>query len=109
MMQSVKGGRADHGPGGLGLNCPRLRSVLVQPEMRPAPMVVVPVRGTDSDFDRGELYAQLKAPTHVRDMTSGELRYRWTETGTLDHYRHAHVFDHLAGMVYLVPGVRVLC
>jgi len=61
-----------------------------------------------ADIDRGEFYARLKAPTRVRDMTSGELRYRWTETGTLDHYRHAHVFDHLAGMEYSAPGIKVL-
>jgi len=60
-------------------------------------------------IDRGDFYAHLKAPTRVRDIASGELRCRWTETGTLDHYRHAHVFDHLAGSVYSVPGVRVLC
>ncbi len=60
-------------------------------------------------IDRSDFYAQLKAPTRVRDTASGELRYRWTETGTLDHYRHAHVFDYLAGSVYSVPGVRVLC
>ncbi len=61
------------------------------------------------EIDGGELYAQLKAPTRVRDLTTGELRYRWTETGALDHYRHAHAFDHLAGFYrYGVPGGRVL-
>jgi hypothetical protein len=49
------------------------------------------------DIDGGDFYAQLKAPTRVRDMTTGELRYRWTEPGALDHYRHAQAFDHLAG------------
>jgi hypothetical protein len=48
-------------------------------------------------IDGGEFYAQLKAPSRVRDLASGELRYRWTEAGALDYYRHAHVFDHLAG------------
>lgn len=46
--------------------------------------------------DNGEFYAQMKAPTRVRDATSGEVRYHWIETGPLDHYRHAHAFDHLA-------------
>ena len=32
----------------------------------------------------------------MRDATSGEVRYHWVETGPLDHYRHAHAFDHLA-------------
>lgn len=61
------------------------------------------------EIDGGEFYAQLKAPTRVRDLTTGELRYRWTETGALDHYRHAHTFDHLAG-IYKggLPGVKVL-
>jgi hypothetical protein len=48
-------------------------------------------------IDGGELYAQLKALSRVRDLASGELRYRWTETGALDHYRFAHAFDHLYG------------
>jgi hypothetical protein len=48
-------------------------------------------------IDNGEFYAQLKAPSRVWDLTSGELRYRWTETGALDHYRFAHAFDHLYG------------
>ena len=51
-------------------------------------------------IDGGEFYAQLKAPSRVRDLTSGELRYRWTETGALDHYRHAHAFDHIVGSRY---------
>lgn len=48
-------------------------------------------------IDGGEFYAQVKAPSRIRDMSTGELRYRWTETGALDYYHHAHVFDHLAG------------
>ena len=43
------------------------------------------------------LYAQMKATTRVRDLTSGDLRYQWTETGALAHYRHAQAFDHIAG------------
>lgn len=39
----------------------------------------------------------MKAPTRVRDLSTGELRYRWTETEAPDHYRHAHAFDRLAG------------
>jgi len=50
-----------------------------------------------ASIDGGEFYAQLKAPSRVRDLSSGELRYRWTETGALDHYRFAHAFDHLYG------------
>ncbi len=41
----------------------------------------------------------MKAPTRVRDLTTGELRYRWTETGPLEHYRHAHAFDHIAAEI----------
>jgi len=54
-----------------------------------------------------ESYAQLKSPVRVRDMSSGELRYRWLETGGLDHYRHAQVFDHLVG-IRPSPGAVVL-
>jgi len=60
------------------------------------------------EIDGGEFYAQLKAPTRVRDMTTGELRYRWTETGSLDHFRDAQVFDHLAGRHEAVREVLVL-
>ncbi len=60
------------------------------------------------EIDGGEFYAQLKAPTRVRDLSTGELRYRWTETGALDHYRHAHAFDHLAGVYRsALPGVVI--
>ncbi len=51
-----------------------------------------------AEIDGGEFYAQMKAPSRVRDLTSGELRYRWSETGALDHYRFAHAFDHLYAM-----------
>ena len=44
-----------------------------------------------------EFYSQMNAPTWMRGITLGELRYRWTETGSLDLYRHAHAFDHIAG------------
>ena len=44
----------------------------------------------------------------VRDMTTGELRYVWQETSGLDHYRHAHAYDHLAGMGYGVPRISVI-
>ena len=60
------------------------------------------------EIDGGEFYAQLKAPTRVRDITTGQLRYLWTETGSLDHYRDAQVFDHLAGTHYTIPGAIVL-
>jgi hypothetical protein len=54
-------------------------------------------------IDGGELYAQLEAPTRVRDMTTGKLRYKWTESGALDHCRHAHAFDLLAGFSKAMP------
>ena len=38
----------------------------------------------------------MKAPKRERDLSTGQLRYRWSETGALEHYRHAHAFDHLA-------------
>jgi hypothetical protein len=58
-----------------------------------------------ASIDGGEFYAQLKAPSRVRDLTTGELRYRWTETGALDHYRYAHAFDHLYGAYRRTFGV----
>lgn len=58
-------------------------------------------------IDGGEFYAQLKAPSRVRDLSTGELRYRWTETGALDHYRYAHAFDHLYGAFRRSCGVSV--
>ena len=60
------------------------------------------------DIDGGEFYAQLKAPTRVRDMTTGELRYVWQETSGLDHYRHAHAYDHLAGLEYVPPRIVLI-
>jgi hypothetical protein len=35
-------------------------------------------------------------------MATGQLRYRWTETGVLDHYRHSLAFDFL-GSGYVAP------
>jgi hypothetical protein len=61
-----------------------------------------------AEIDGGELYAQMKAANRVRDLSSGELRYRWTETGALDHYRHAHALDHLAGVYRAVLGTVVV-
>ncbi|MFO7581995.1 hypothetical protein, partial [Guyparkeria sp.] len=52
------------------------------------------------EIDGGEFYAQMKAPTRVRDLAAGEVRYRWVETGSLDHYRHAHALDHLMGQQF---------
>ena len=49
----------------------------------------------------GEFPAQMKAPKRERDMATGMLRYRWAETGALDHYRHAQAFDFL-GSGYVV-------
>ena len=59
-------------------------------------------------IDGGEFYAQLKAPSRVRDPASGELKYRWTETGALDHYRYAHAYDHLFGAYRRRVGCLVL-
>ncbi|MFH1841846.1 MAG: hypothetical protein ABIF77_01450 [bacterium] len=47
------------------------------------------------EVDNGNFYAQMKAPTRVRDSADGTLRYRWVETGPLEHYRHAHAYDHI--------------
>ncbi len=48
------------------------------------------------EIDGGEFCAQLKPPPRVRDLTTGELQYRWTETKALDHdHKHAQAFDHL--------------
>jgi hypothetical protein len=38
----------------------------------------------------------MKAPERERDLSTGQLRYRWSESGALEHFRHAHAFDHLA-------------
>ena len=56
------------------------------------------------DLDDGEFYAEMKAPKRERDMSTGQLKYRWSETGALDHFRHAHAFDHLAS-VQSIPRV----
>ena len=32
----------------------------------------------------------------------------WRLTSGLDHYRHAHAYDHLAGMEYAVPKISVI-
>ena len=53
------------------------------------------------------LYAQLKAPTRVRDISTGNARYRWSESGSMDHYHPAHAYDHLVGLGYVVPRVIV--
>ena len=50
-------------------------------------------------LDGGDFYAQMKAPTRVRDMADGTLRYRWVETGPLEHYRHAQAYDHIAAEI----------
>lgn len=55
-----------------------------------------------AQIDDGEFNAQMKALKRERDMATGRLRYRWTETGTLDHFRHAQAFDFL-GSGYMIP------
>ncbi len=42
-----------------------------------------------AEIDDGEFYAQMKAPKRERDLSTGQLRYRWSETDALEHYRHA--------------------
>lgn len=37
----------------------------------------------------------MKALTRIRDAADGLVRYRWVETGPLEHYRHAQAFDYL--------------
>jgi hypothetical protein len=59
------------------------------------------------DIDDGEFYAEMKAPKRERDLSTGQLRYRWSETGALEHFRHAHAFDHLASPV-AIPQVTIL-
>jgi hypothetical protein len=49
-----------------------------------------------TDIAPGEFYAEMKAPKRERDLSTGQLRYRWSETGALEHFGHAHAFDHLA-------------
>jgi len=58
-----------------------------------------------TDIDNGEFPAQMKATTRVRDLTSGELRYQWTDNGALAHYRHAQAFDHIAGCYRVTANV----
>lgn len=41
----------------------------------------------------------MKAPTRVRDMADGTLRYRWIETGPVEYYRHAQAYDHVAAEI----------
>ena len=60
------------------------------------------------ELDDGDFYAQMKATTRVRDLTSGELRYQWTDNGALAHYRHAQAFDHIAGCYRGMANVFVL-
>jgi hypothetical protein len=49
----------------------------------------------------------VDGPSPARGTSTGELRYRWTETGALDHYRYAHAFDHLYGTFRRRCGVAV--
>lgn len=58
-------------------------------------------------MDDGEFFAQMKAPKRERDLTAGILRYRWTESGGVEHYRHAQAFDHLAAGQWMSNRVRV--
>ncbi|MDO9068538.1 MAG: hypothetical protein Q7W05_08780 [Deltaproteobacteria bacterium] len=51
----------------------------------------------------GQFYAQMKAPKREQDMATGMLRYRWTDTGDLVHYRLAHGCDFLGERICLCP------
>lgn len=53
--------------------------------------------------DNGALYSQVKAPSRVGNMSTGDRRYRWTETGTIGH-RYAHAFDHLYVRIVELAG-----
>lgn len=48
-----------------------------------------------------------EGPSRVRDQSTGELRYRWTVAGVLDHYRYARACDHLYGAFRRSCGVVV--
>ena len=58
------------------------------------------------DIDDGEFFAQMKAPKRERDLTSGVLRYRWTESGGVDPYLHAQAFEHLAAGQRMASRMR---
>ena len=58
-------------------------------------------------LDESGFYSQRKAQSRTRDIFTGELLYRWTETGALDHHRYAHAFDHLYGAFRRSCGVSV--
>ena len=47
-----------------------------------------------AEIDDGEFFAQMKAPKRERDLSTGQLRFRWSESRALEHFRHAHAFDH---------------
>ena len=49
----------------------------------------------------------MKAPKRERDLSTGQLRYRWLETGALEHDRHAHAFDYIAGQ-HTIPQVILI-
>ena len=52
----------------------------------------------------------MKAPTRMREVLDGVIRYRWVETGPLDHYRHAHAFDYLcADIARRNPPAAMVC
>lgn len=59
------------------------------------------------EVDDGEFFAQMKAPKRERDLTAGVLRYRWTESGGVEHYRHAQAFDHLAAGQWMRNRMRL--
>ncbi len=59
------------------------------------------------DIDDGEYFALMKAPKREGDLMSGVLRYRWTESGGVEHNRHAQAFDHLAAGQWMGSRMRV--
>lgn len=54
---------------------------------------------------RGVLRPAEGAFARQGHLSTGELRYRWTETGALDHYRYAHASYHLYGAFMRACGV----
>lgn len=51
------------------------------------------------EVDNGYINAQMNAPTRVRDAVDGQIRYKWVETGPLEHCRQAHAFDHVGAEI----------
>lgn len=69
-----------------------------------------PTIGLAGAFERARhlaISAYLMRAVKISQPRAVKGRYRWTETGALDHYRYAHAFDHLYGAFRLSCGVAV--